>query len=392
MMRSITVLAGREFASQLRSGTLILVGVVAPVLLALLFGFALGGSDTTEPSRVGVVDLDGGEFASSMQDEVLASEELSDIITLEEVGTVSEAQGAVDSGELGSAIVFTEGFTETVRAGEGGVVEVLESASNPVAAVVATSVVDQMSALVQARTLSVRTATAAGVPTSEVQEFVEANGADGPSLSLVDAAMADGAVDMSVFYASGIAALFAFLVVGTAARSLLLDRRIGVLARVQASPVPGWALVFSKAIVGFAAALLSMCSTWVASVLIFGQSWGYPPAVFLLFAAHCLAATALTMLVATGARTDAQADGYVLVLSFTFGFLGGSLIPIFQLPDALQVLSRFTPNGWTANGLGSLVVSGGGIDSILLPVAVLLAIAAVGGLAAGLRFRKGLLR
>ncbi|MDG4765632.1 ABC transporter permease [Solwaraspora sp. WMMD406] len=392
MIRALLVIAAHELRTRLRDGTAILIAFVAPVALASMFALALGGDDPPLRATVGIVDLDGGEFPASVRREALAADELDGILTLRSYADETDARRDLDDGEIGAAIVFPAGFSDSVRAGDGGEVRVLRSPEAPLAGVVASSMVDRISALVDARTLAVKASLAAGVPADEVQLFVEENGADGPALSLAGDPVSGGTVDLGVYYGSGMAALFVFFVVGTCARSLLTDRQLGTLSRLQAAPIPASAIVLGKGLVGFLLALASFCATWLSSVLIFGTTWGDPVGVLAIGTAHVLAATAIVMLVAAGARTDSQADGFVLGIAFVFALLGGSLVPLYDLPELLQGLAMVTPNGWTSTGLARLAGSSDGVTAVATPVAVLAGIAFVAGALAVLRFRKGLIR
>ncbi|WP_344743718.1 ABC transporter permease, partial [Streptosporangium vulgare] len=189
--------------------------------------------------------------------------------------------------------------------------------------------------------------------------------------------------DLSVYYGSGMAALFAFFVVGTSVRSLLTERNLGTLNRMRAAPIRPWIPIVGKGVVGFLLALVSVCAVWASSVLLFGSTWGDPLAVFALWTAHVLAAAAITMLVASRAKTDSQADGLIMGVSFVFAFLGGSLVPMYNLPDFLQKVALFTPNGWTSTGLTELAGGGGGLATVAGPIAALCGMAlAAGGVAA----------
>lgn len=391
MLRQLLTVSALELRSRVRDGTAFLIAIVVPVALATLFGFALGGDDPPLRATVGFVDQDGGEFSASVRREVLSNKELKGVLTLRELPDRPQAQQALDAGDIGSAIVFPAGFSKSVGAGEGGQVAVLTSADSPLAGVVANAIVDRISSVVDARTLAVRASLAAGVPGDEVKELVETNGAAGPALSLSDDPMAGGKVDLSVYYGSGMAALFAFFVVGASFRSLLTERRQGTLDRMRAGPIHTWVPIAGKAVVGFALALVSVCVTWASSSIIFGASWGDPVAVFALLTAHVLAAAAITMLVASRARTDAQADGALMIVSFVAAFFGGSLVPLYNLPDVLRGVALLTPNGWTSNGLIQLAGSGGGVATVAVPIAVLCAIALAACALSAAGFRKGLL-
>ncbi len=391
MWRALLTVSALELRTRLRDGTAIVIALIVPVTLATLFGLALGGDDPPLRATIGLVDLDGGEFPASVRREVTAAEELKGSVTLRDLPGDREARRALDAGEIGAAIVFPAGFSARVGAGEGGDVTVLTSAGSPLAGVVASAVVDRISAVVDARTLAVRAALLAGVPGDEVKELVERNGAAGPALTLTGDPLAGGKVDLAVYYGSGMAALFAFFVVGASFRSLLTERKLGTLDRMRAGPLAAWVPVAGKAVVGFGLAMVSVCATWASGTLIFGSTWGEPLAVLTVLTAHVLAAAAITMLVAARVRTDAQADGVIMVISFVAAFLGGSLVPLHSLPGPLQTVALLTPNGWTATALAELAGSGAGVSAVAGPVGVLLAIALGAGGLAVLGFRKGML-
>ncbi|MGP4100614.1 ABC transporter permease [Nonomuraea sp. KM90] len=391
MWRALVAVSALELRTRLRDGTALVIALIVPVTLATLFSLVLGGDDPPLRATVGFVDLDGGEFPASVRREVLASEELRGSVTLRDLPGRQQAQQALDADEIGSAIVFPAGFSRSVGAGEGGDVAVLTSPKSPLAGVVAGAIVDRISALVDARTLAVRAALLAGVPGDEVKELVERNGAAGPALTLAGDPLSGGKVDLSVYYGSGMAALFAFFVVGASFRGLLTERRLGTLDRMRAGPLAVWVPFAGKAAVGFTLALVSVCVTWAASVLVSGATWGDPAAVFVVLLAHVLAAAAITMLVAGRVRTDAQADGVLMVVSFVMAFLGGSLVPTHNLPGVLQGAALLTPNGWTSRALTELAGSGTGLIAVAGPVAVLCAIALVAGVLAVIGLKKGML-
>ncbi|CAM2919442.1 ABC transporter permease [Saccharomonospora xinjiangensis] len=387
----LAVIVGQELRSRLRDGTAVLIAFVAPVLLATLFGVALGDDGDEGPlhTAIGVVDDDGGEFPASVQREAMKTEELREVLEFREFEGESGARNALDAGEVGAVLVFPAGFSDSVSAGEGGSVSVLESVDAPFAGAIARSLVNQISALVEARTLAVKASLDAGVPADEVKLFVEDNGAAGPALRISGDTVSAAEVEMTVHYGAGMAVMFAFFVVGTSARSLLTERQLGTLDRMRAAPIPLWTTLAGKAAVGFLLALVSMCVTWVSSVLIFGTDWGDPAAVFLLLLGHTFAATMLVLLAASRARTDAQVDGFVMAISFVFALLGGSIVPVYNLPDFLQTATLATPNGWVSTGLGELAEAGAGVSAVATPVAVLLGIGVLAAIPAFLRFAKG---
>ncbi|MFI6298506.1 ABC transporter permease [Nonomuraea sp. NPDC050790] len=373
-MRPLLTVSALELRTRLRDGTALIIAVLVPVALATLFGLALGGDDPPLRATVGVVDLDRGPLPAEVRREIGAAEQFKGVLTLRDLPSEQAARQAVDGGALGAAIVFGRDFSRTVGAGGSGQVSVLTSPESPLAGVVARSLVERIAVMVESRALTERFAAAPAEP-----------------LSVVSDPLAGGKVDLSVYYGSGMAALFAFFVVGASFRSLLTERKLGTLNRMRAGPLAPWVPVAGKAVVGFALALFGVCVTWLSSTLIFGTTWGDPVAVFAVLCAHVLAAAAITMLVASRVKTDAQADGVIMAVSFVAAFFGGSLVPIPNLPDALQVVALFTPNGWTSHALVGLAGSGDGLASVALPIGVLCAIALTAGGLAAVGLKKGLL-
>jgi ABC-2 type transport system permease protein len=61
---------------------------------------------------------------------------------------------------------------------------------------------------------------------------------------------------------------------------------------------------------------------------------------------------------------------------------------VFQLPGALRTASAFTPNGWALRAFSDLVALGGGVASVVRPVAALASFGLVTGAVALTRARK----
>jgi ABC-2 type transport system permease protein len=82
----------------------------------------------------------------------------------------------------------------------------------------------------------------------------------------------------------------------------------------------------------------------VATSLLLGASWGNPWGVGMLIVAGVLAATGITSVVASLARTAEQAGSWQAVVAVTLGMLGGAFFPIQQSGSFMATAwSRRTP-------------------------------------------------
>jgi ABC-2 type transport system permease protein len=124
---------------------------------------------------------------------------------------------------------------------------------------------------------------------------------------------------------------------------------------------------------------------------VLGATWGDPIGVIVLSVALVLAMGSIALLVTVMAKTQEQADAATAGVGFTLAMLGGNFFPPGSLPPVFQWLSLLTPNGWGLQGYGSLAIDGKGPGAILGPVGALVAITALFGALAVVRFRRAVL-
>lgn len=403
-MRAAFWIAVREVKARLRDRSAVVVGVIAPVGLALIISFATGGDGAPFHAVAGLVDEDGGELATIFASEVLGSDAVAEVLEVRTLASREEARTAVDEGTIDVAIVLapeleTITIVRTPRAQIAG----------EVAASIASNFAAQLDGVGQAVGLTVMTAMLGA----------EAFGDDGPAFDdfagvrgervdlaaidlealavevaeaelpvvLEDASAGESGLGSAAYYGPGMAMLFVFFLLGAAPRSLLAEARDGTLARVRAAPIPVAAVVFGKGLATALLGLVAMLVVWGITAAVFRQGWGDPAGVLALLIAFVLAALAITTLVSVYARSASQADGYVSIVAFVLAMLGGNFLFLGNLPDVLQTVARWTPNGWAMQGFVTLTADGGGVASVVGPIVAILAFAVAAFLAAvpGLR-------
>jgi ABC-2 type transport system permease protein len=100
-----------------------------------------------------------------------------------------------------------------------------------------------------------------------------------------------------------------------------------------------------------------------------------------------LSLTAFGMTVTALSRTSQQLNALGSVGSMLFGILGGAFVPVAVMPGWAKTVSPITPTYWAMRGLKSATLEGGGIGTVLLPVAVLIGMTLLFALIAAWRFR-----
>ena len=385
-MHAALTIAGRDLRARLRDRSALLVAFVAPLALATILSLSLGGARSFS-TPIGVADLDGGEVAQAFVSQVLGAPAVQRIVTVQAVADEAALRAALDDGQVAAGYVIPPGFSTAASNGRATRLTVLRSTDSPLSGDVAEAVGSAFVARLEAQVRAVEVAIAGGADLRQVPEITADAGRQDPALTLEAVDLEASRANAASYFGPSMAVFFLFFVVSLGPAGLLRERRQRTLGRMHAAPISAWSILLGKSLSVFALAAASIGVMWAVTTLAFGATWGDPLGVVALSAVMALAATGVTALIATLARTDQQVDGWTSIVVFTFALLGGNFSNVADLPEGLQRLSQLTPNGWAMRGFVDLA-AGLGVQDIAVPLAAVAAFAAVTLLAAGLRAQR----
>ncbi len=358
----------------------LVLSFVVPVIffsiLALIFGGSSGGALPTV--RVVIVDEDrtpeSGLLVQALENEPsLAVEPLPP-----DAGAPSReaARRLVQRGDLPVAIVIPAGFGERVARFPARAlsVELLsDRTADPVAHHLAAGLLHramifaaperllrgvaawiegEAGALTPAqRALVEDVARALGAPRGEAA----APGAAPFEVVATDVHAASGHHGKNVvaYFAAGIGVMFLLFTMTTAMRGLIAEEETGTLERLLSTELTMGRLLLARWL--FATALgsaqLSVMFLWAWAVFgvdVFGQS--RLPGLVLMTVAAAAAAASFGLVLGTACRTQAQLQGLATVVILLMSALGGSMVPRYLMPEAMQRLGLVTFNAWAVMG------------------------------------------
>jgi ABC-2 type transport system permease protein len=379
-MGATFAIVAKDLRQRLRDRSALLIAIVVPLALASIFGLTLRDVTSGDIAfEYAVADLDRGDLAQGFRG-LLREAERDGFVDVREARSEEEARALARDGDVSAAFVLPVGLTRAVARGGSAELQVVGNVDAPIGSLVARSLADGFASEVNA--VRVAVVAAGGGP-----ELAERASALPRPVRLEDVTTERKELDATTFYAAGMAVFFLFFTVQFGVASLFDERREGTLARLLAAPVPRGAIVGAKATTSIVLGVTSMTVLVVATSLLLGAEWGNPLGVALLVFAGVLAATAVTTLVATFARTAEQAGTWLSIVALVLGMLGGSFFPVAQAGGALALLSRGTPHAWFLEGLAEL--SGGAGPVAVLPAAgAILVFAAVAGAVAYARIGR----
>jgi ABC-2 type transport system permease protein len=177
-------------------------------------------------------------------------------------------------------------------------------------------------------------------------------------------------------YSLGFTVFFVLMVALSGAGGIIEERELGTLRRLMATPSTRGQIVLGK-VLGVASVSAFEAAVLVGfGALIFGVPWGSSPlAVGLTLGALVLASTGLGVMLSGLAKTRSQLSAVVPVVSTAMAMLGGCYWPVDITPPLMQKIALIIPTGWAMVALKNTVSRGMGVESVLVPVAVLLGMA-----------------
>jgi linearmycin/streptolysin S transport system permease protein len=370
-MRASFIIAAKDLSQRIRDKSAILLGIVAPLGLALIFSLII--PDTSGSSfdvNVGVVDNDGGEISAVFINDVLRAVEDEGLLTVTHYDSAEAARLDVDNSTLSSAYIFPAGFTAALEVGGSATVELVGNVDASISTQIAKAVLDSYLAEVDAVGLAVGTAMLSGA--TDAGSIVDQATQSSAAVVLTDVAADDLEMDATTFFSAGMAVFFLFFTVQFGVSSLLEERMLGTLPRLLGAPISRWSVLGGKAITSFALGLISMIVLAIGTTLLIGAEWGNPLGVLILMVCGVMSALGIMALVAVVAKTPEQAANYQAIVAVALGMLGGTFFPLSQGPRILALFSKLTPHAWFLQGLGDLS-AGRSFGVILAPALAMLA-------------------
>jgi len=375
---AVVTIARKDLGQRWRDRSAVLTGVVAPLVLSVLFWLAFGRGGTEFTATYAVADLDGGPVAAAFVAGVLGSPDLADIVTVQVVADREEAVRRARDGDVAAAFVVPAGFSAAAQSQSPLPIEVIRSARSPFGADVAESLARGFTARLDAVRRSVAVVLSTPGASATPDEVAAAAAAAAPPITADQLGSGTSDVNPASQFAPAMGVFFLYFVAGLGARSLLAERRQGTLSRLVVAPVPGNDLLAGKAVSTYLLGLLSMSVLVVASTVLLQTRWGPPLGVLAVVLAITFAVTAITALVLTVARTERQAVLLMSLVTFGMALLGGNFVSLAFAPRWLQLLSLGTPNGWALRAFDDMA-AGEGASAAVVPVVAITAFGLVAG-------------
>ena len=174
---------------------------------------------------------------------------------------------------------------------------------------------------------------------------------------------------------SGTAIMLLLFSVINLGSTLLSEISHGSFKRVLLSPVPSSFIIISKLVTGVIISYTQLLILFVFSVLVLGLDLsGNGLELLLLIGISALACSGFGVFFAVICESKKQLDSLSTLFILLMSALGGSMVPLFLLPESVQTFSHFSINYWFISACYDLFWREYSISSFLSSTAVLLSI------------------
>lgn len=186
----------------------------------------------------------------------------------------------------------------------------------------------------------------------------------------------------------GATVLFSGFLVGNLGFSVFREHGWNTWERLRASSLDTTELLLGKSVTPVVALLLQLTVMFGAGTLLFDLNIrGSIGALLCLSAALIVMEVALGFMLLALCRSVLQLNAATNVGAMILGGIGGAVTPVETLPGWAQAIAPFTPTYWAMQGFTDVIIEGGGIGDIAVPIGILLAFTVGFVTIAALRFR-----
>jgi ABC-2 type transport system permease protein len=347
-MKQFRSFVKKEFRHIFRDRRTMLILLMMPVVMMMLFGFAL----TTEVRNTPIAVFDPSQDVATQK--IVRQLDANAYFTLvESLQTPEDIDRVLREGRAGLVVVFSNGFYEDLTRGEASI-QLIADATEPN----------------QARTF---TAYASAIIASCVQEMQPGNQPPlqiVPELRMLYNPQMKGAYN---FVPGIMGMIFMLICAMMTSISIVRERERGTMEALLVSPVKPIYIILSKVTPYFAIALIDwtlilLLSVFVLDVPVAGNL------LLLFFLSLLFILVALSLGLLTSTIVDSQVTAILIsgigLLMPTF-ILSGMVFPIESMPKVLQWISAVLPVRWFIAAVRKVMIQGVEVVFVAKEIAIL---------------------
>ncbi len=176
----------------------------------------------------------------------------------------------------------------------------------------------------------------------------------------------------------GQAVMFAFFLTGVVALSFFREHSWHTWERLRASRARPLDIIVAKSVPFWLAGVGQLLILFAIGIALFDLEFtGSATGILILCPLYAATLVAFGVMLVAVLKSMPQVNTIANLGAIVFGALGGALIPVADLPQWSQHVAPIFPTYWAMRGFRSIVLESGGLDTLLLPSAMLLAFTAV---------------
>jgi len=351
-----------------------------PILFIVLFGSVLGSVGKTDVT-VPYVDNDRSEASKAF----LATVEEKSGYVLEEKqpADMEEQLDKIRDGKGTGLLVVPQGFGQSLN-GAGGAtsaVELYREATNE-------SVVAPLRAVLENLANGYRETKIASALAAAGLSDKERENALSAAFSIDDRLENGTGYNVITQIVPGYTVMFVFFVIISMLKRFLGDKESGMTARLRSTRMSPLSYLLGMWLAFLVVALVQCCALLAFGHFAYGLQLGDPLAVAALVVLLCACGTGIGLAVCMIAKSENQGMAFTQLLTMGGAVLGGLWFPIDLMPEAVQTISRFTPQYWAQKGFQDIMLRGAHASGIGYSLLVLALVASAGLIIALLRYRR----
>lgn len=339
-MKTFLGFVSKEFKQIYRDKRTLAVLFGMPVIMMLLFGFAIRNEINT--ASVALLDLSGDERSAQLTRKVDASEYFTVSRRLSRRGEIDEVFRA---GEVDQVLVIGPQFAKNLASGRQAEVQIVTDASNP-----------NLSRLMQEYTTAM---------VKDYEREIAAqnqNLTGGPTLHAL--MMFNPALESVNLFVPGLIAVILMLICTLMTSiSLTREKEMGNMEVLLVSPLRPMHIVVGKTLPYLVLAFMDVMAILLLARFVFGVPMRGSYAL-LLGESLIFIFVALSLGVLISTRTDNQQTAMMVSLAgllLPTVLLSGFIFPISSMPDILRWLSNLIPARWFLVAVRSVMLKDAGL-------------------------------